>query len=164
MLVHPQVGYITANGNAVLVDEGILDILVELRAHSVETLFSCQGEAFPEDPEDFGRAYVLVRGFSALGMLFRIWRRYWFGSEAYSLQVMEMINLFRYGHQEIRFDRMNREGDFRLFGFKFSRKWSWMACSIVASFCNTQGFRLNFKWPSEQNDVILELLKNTPRK
>ena len=156
MPVHPQVAFMLSDGSLTHVDEGMLHILIALRDHGVKTQYSCQGNGHEDEEE---KAYVLMTVRSLIPLLRMIRSKY--KAHAYSDEIDDFISQFLFGHTELRYDSYSKDGEWKNWGIKFTRKWSWAPHKKRWSYSRFHRFRVSFHWPAEQSDLMLQLLKQT---
>lgn len=156
MAKHEQVLYKTSRGQTVKVDEDLLDVLNALRDHKVLTLFSCQGT-------DEQHAYILATRHTAKKLIKRILKA--FDNGLYSLEVADFVNRFKTGRRRWEMAIYRDRGENEVFKWKYVRgSYLPMGFSIEQSYHNVLGFRTCVRWPTNQTDILLKLLKQTPKK
>lgn len=148
---HPQKAFVTRDGVCTTVDSQLLRTLCLLRAHKVETLYSCQGGVEEYDP----RAYVLVRGRTALKLLWRIHRLN--RAERLSESSRGVIRMFRKGYFVLEFGIFGDAGQ-EHHRFRYLKKTKFERNTVEVLLSRHYGFRICFRWPEEHTDRIEMLL------
>lgn len=152
---HDQVPFVTRLGREVTVDEGIHDILAVLRAHGVDTLFSCEGNYVTHE------AYVLSSRKSTVPLVKRILAQYKRGG--YSADSELLIKGFLKGERSHEFGIFPPHESKRV-----SRRWTISrgeepdpGYRMEWLYSKAYGLRVCIRWPEAMNDAILEMLLET---